>query len=291
MATVYLAEDLQAPPARSPSRCSAPSSPPRSAPSASSAKSRSPPGCSTPTSCRCTTRARPTGFLYYVMPFVEGESLARAARARGRAPGRTTRCGSSARSPTRSPTRTRSGVVHRDIKPDNVLLSGRHALVTDFGVAKAVSEATGRQRSPRPAWRSARRPTWRPSRRRPIPASTTAPTSTRLACMALRAAGRPAAVHRVAPRRRSLAAHITSSRRRLTRSRPRCPPALAALVMRCLEKTSGRPLPQSADAVPRRSGRALDCARAVTPSAPVPAAIEPFRTGLPRSRRLYWPSA
>ncbi len=37
------------------------------------------------------------------------------------------------------------GVVHRDIKPDNVLLSGRHALVTDFGVAKAVSEATGRQ--------------------------------------------------------------------------------------------------------------------------------------------------
>ena len=37
------------------------------------------------------------------------------------------------------------GVVHRDIKPDNVLLSARHALVTDFGVAKAVSEATGRQ--------------------------------------------------------------------------------------------------------------------------------------------------
>ena len=37
------------------------------------------------------------------------------------------------------------GVVHRDVKPDNVMLSGRHALVTDFGVAKAVSEATGRQ--------------------------------------------------------------------------------------------------------------------------------------------------
>lgn len=37
------------------------------------------------------------------------------------------------------------GVVHRDTKPENVMLSGRHALVTDFGVAKAVSEATGRQ--------------------------------------------------------------------------------------------------------------------------------------------------
>jgi Tol biopolymer transport system component len=36
-------------------------------------------------------------------------------------------------------------VVHRDLKPDNVMLSRRHALVMDFGVAKAVSEATGRQ--------------------------------------------------------------------------------------------------------------------------------------------------
>ena len=33
------------------------------------------------------------------------------------------------------------GVVHRDVKPDNILLSHRHAMVTDFGVARALSEA------------------------------------------------------------------------------------------------------------------------------------------------------
>ena len=81
--------------------------------------------------------------LFYVMPFVEGESLrARLAR-EGELP-LATPSAPATTWPTRSPTRTRDGVVHRDIKPDNVLLSGRHALITDFGVAKAVSEATGR---------------------------------------------------------------------------------------------------------------------------------------------------
>src|SRR5438105_2128427 len=34
------------------------------------------------------------------------------------------------------------GVVHRDIKPDDILLTGGHAVVADFGVAKAISAST-----------------------------------------------------------------------------------------------------------------------------------------------------
>jgi serine/threonine protein kinase len=84
------------------------------------------------------------GFLYYVMPYVDGESLRTRLTRHGELPIHdavkilleVTDALAYAHA---------HGVVHRDIKPDNVMLSGRHALVMDFGVAKAVSEATGRQ--------------------------------------------------------------------------------------------------------------------------------------------------
>ena len=80
------------------------------------------------------------GFLYYVMPYVEGESLRdRLTREKQLPQDDALRiaaevAGALAYAHSR-------GVVHRDIKPENIMLSGGTAVVTDFGIAHAVSAA------------------------------------------------------------------------------------------------------------------------------------------------------
>src|SRR3989441_5590821 len=116
--------------------------------------------------------------LYYIMPHIAGESLrARVTHERELPVGEAVRilrdvCDALAYAHSH-------GIVHRDVKPDNVLFSGRHALVTDFGVAKAVADSTGTGRSPRWAWRWARPRTWPPSKPRGTPMSITGRTCTR----------------------------------------------------------------------------------------------------------------
>ena len=83
------------------------------------------------------------GFLFYVMPFVEGETLRANTRPRDTAwRGRECEAGD-ARWPTRCEYAHRHGVVHRDIKPENILLHGGRPMVADFGIALAVSAAAG----------------------------------------------------------------------------------------------------------------------------------------------------
>jgi serine/threonine-protein kinase len=85
------------------------------------------------------------GFLFYVMPFATGQSLRQRLSTSGELPVaeavRLLRDVVDALGHAHA-----QGVVHRDIKPENILLLGAHAMVTDFGVAKAVLEATGQQR-------------------------------------------------------------------------------------------------------------------------------------------------
>ena len=82
------------------------------------------------------------GFLYYVMPFVDGESLRDRLEREGRL---------SVSDTVRIIDQVASaltyahahGVIHRDIKPENILLAGDQAIVADFGIARAVAVAGG----------------------------------------------------------------------------------------------------------------------------------------------------
>jgi dienelactone hydrolase len=81
------------------------------------------------------------GLLYYVMPYVEGESLRDRMNREGQLPLddaiKVARDVAAALSYAHS-----QGVVHRDIKPENVLLSAGEAVVADFGIARALTEAS-----------------------------------------------------------------------------------------------------------------------------------------------------
>ncbi|HEU5217410.1 MAG TPA: protein kinase [Gemmatimonadales bacterium] len=87
------------------------------------------------------------GIPYYIMPFVEGRSLRNLLDDRGALPVRETV--SILRDVARACAFAHAkGIIHRDIKPGNVLLAGGAAVMTDFGVAKAITTAAERSASP-----------------------------------------------------------------------------------------------------------------------------------------------
>jgi serine/threonine-protein kinase len=177
------------------------------------------------------------GLPYFTMPFVEGESLRVRISARERFT--ITECIGILRDVARALSYAHaSGVVHRDIKPDNVLLSHGAAVVTDFGIAKALSDS-----------------------RSSTGGSSLTQTGTSLGSPAYMApeqiAGDPNVDHRADlyafgcmgyellageppftadAQQRVLAAHLTQAPRPIASLRTDVPQKLAATLMRCLEK-------------------------------------------------------
>jgi serine/threonine protein kinase/Tol biopolymer transport system component len=82
------------------------------------------------------------GLVYYVMPFVEGETLrGKLDRERQLSVGDSVRLSSEIAGALQYA--HERGIVHRDIKPENVLMQNGHAIVADFGIALAVQQAGG----------------------------------------------------------------------------------------------------------------------------------------------------
>lgn len=174
------------------------------------------------------------GILYYVMPYVDGPSLR-------------DRIANQGELPVHDAVKIlcevvdalaeahEKGIVHRDVKPDNVLLTGRHAMVTDFGVAKAVGEATGRH-----TLTTAGVALGTPTYMAPEQAAADPHLDARVDIYAVGVVayemlagtppftgGSPAAV---------LGKHVTEMPKPLREHRPSIPPPLEQVVMRCLAK-------------------------------------------------------
>jgi serine/threonine-protein kinase len=187
------------------------------------------------------------GLPYYIMPFVDGESLRAHLVRHGALP--TPEVIAIARDVAKALQYAHErGVVHRDIKPDNVLLSGGTAVVTDFGIAKAIAAARGSDRPERDSARDLPRPTLTqigsalgtPAYMAPEQAAGDPDIDQRadlyaFGCMVYElVAGRPPFAGR--PPSALLAAHLTETPEPVDRLTRDAPPALAGLIMRCLEK-------------------------------------------------------
>jgi TolB-like protein/Tfp pilus assembly protein PilF/tRNA A-37 threonylcarbamoyl transferase component Bud32 len=186
------------------------------------------------------------GVPYYTMPFVEGLSLRARLSREGPLPIDDTL------SVLRDIARALSyaherGVVHRDIKPENVLLSGGAAVVTDFGIAKAISVA--RTLPPDTTITQVGTALGTPAYMAPEqgigdPATDHRADVYSFGCVAYELlTGAPPFTGRTA--QQLFVAHMSEPPKPVAAGRPDCPPDLAALVARCLEKDPQR-RPESA---------------------------------------------
>jgi tetratricopeptide (TPR) repeat protein len=189
------------------------------------------------------TAGETNGLPFYTMPFVEGQSL----RARLAAEGAlsTNETINILRDVARALAYAHErGVVHRDIKPDNVLIAGGSAVVTDFGIAKAISAS--RTDAPGATLTQVGTSLGTPAYMAPEQAAGDPATDHRadlyaFGCMAYEMlTGEPPFVEK-SPQQ-LLAAHMAKDADPVTSRRADVPPGLAALVAQCLSKEpSSRP--------------------------------------------------
>jgi len=223
------------------------------------------------------------GLLYYVMPYVDGPSLRQRLDNEIELPigdvVRILRDIADALSEAHA-----QGVVHRDIKPENVLLRGRHALVTDFGVAKAVSEATGRVKLTTagvvlgtPAYMAPEQATGGPILDHRVDIYALGALAYELLT------GRK--VFEGATAQAILSAHLTQEPRPVSQLRAMVPPALEALVMRCLAKSPADRWQRAEEMLPQLEALAATPSGGITPTdtRPLPA--------VSARRRRRWPVA
>ena len=190
------------------------------------------------------------GLPYYTMPFVEGESLRHRI---GKGTLSITDVVSVLRDVSRALAYAHSrDVVHRDIKPDNVLLSAGTAVVTDFGIAKALSAArTGQEGATlTQVGTSIGTPDYMaPEQAAGDPNIDFRADIYALGCVAYELLGGQAPFAGRTSQR-ALAAHLSEAPRPIGELRPDTPAPLANLVMQCLAKEPDD-RPQSASELAR----------------------------------------
>ena len=177
-----------------------------------------------------------SGELYFVMPFEDGQSL-RARLGHDGLP--IDEAVGTLRDVARALAYAHGhGVVHRDIKPDNVMISGGAAVVTDFGIARAVSTAQGDAVANTVTRTGVGIGT--PAYMAPEQALGDASIDYRadiysFGCLAYELfSGTPPFVNESA--RKLFLAHMSETPRRVTATRADVPPVIDQLIARCLEK-------------------------------------------------------
>src|SRR6185295_19765252 len=177
------------------------------------------------------------GTLYFVMPYEEGPSLRSRLATAGPLP--LPEAVNVLRDVARALQYAHEhGVVHRDIKPDNVMLSGGAAVVADFGIAKAVTaaQATGPSGTLTQAGSGIGTPAYMaPEQAVGDPSSDHRADIYSFGCLAYELLTGKPPFHDM-PAFQIIASHVGVAPKPVMETRPDVPPGLATLVARCLEK-------------------------------------------------------